>query len=162
MKLNTEDSLWTTTKDYPPGVRGPHRWQEAHWVLIPAGTSHQSPLHFADQLGGGGGVGKELSARVVVGICCSDEKFMKPLACRPCPSPKLPEMSTLLPPNWYWVEGKVWLPDSTPSTLSSLSIRRTLLTSCGVGTGVDMIRCSLWRRLNSLRWSTLCCHSRLW
>ena len=87
LKSNTEGSLRTTTKDYPPGVRGPHRWQEAHWVLIPAGTSHQSPLHFADQLGGGGGVGKELSARVVVGICCSDKKLLKPPAYRPCPHP---------------------------------------------------------------------------
>ena len=46
------------------GVKGPHCKQEEELVIIPAGTTHQSPFHLARQLGGGKGVGKALSARI--------------------------------------------------------------------------------------------------
>ena len=87
---------WT---NYPcPGVKGPTFWQVVHLVMIPAGTTHQSPLHLADQDGGGGGIGKVVTALTEEGICCSDGNSLKPLANRPWP-PVSPSVSLFTSPS---------------------------------------------------------------
>ena len=86
------------------GVKGPHCKQEEELVIIPAGTSHQSPFHLARQLGGGKGVGKALSARIQGGICRSDEKCVKPLADRiPASIPLVPHCSPSSQHSWSWL-----------------------------------------------------------
>ena len=114
------------------GVKGPHWEQEEELVIIPAGTTHQSPFHLARQLGGGKGVGKALSARIQGDICRRDEKCVKPLADRfPASIPLVPHCSPSSQHSWSWLRPSPPPPSRTWlwSTYLMLPLLQTWLRS---------------------------------
>ena len=115
------------------GVKGPHCRQDVQCVMIPAGTTHQSPFHPLRQLEGGKGVGKTLSARIEGWICRSDEKCFKPLADRfPDLLPPVPHLSSSPPSCWSWLRPtplailplpQTWLRFTPPTLLPLIWLR---------------------------------------